>query len=347
MTEKDLPHDMHDRGIKHLLSYWKIFQQLMQGYTKENWVNRLDYQKSKRIERSFILKEYQKKESDVLYSVPLLESDREIYLYVLIEHQSSVDFSMPFRVLFYLVSLWMEIYKNTEQNLRTQKGFRLPPVFPIVLYNGKNSWTAATSVKEIVEYGELFTDFIPNLKYHLIDIPRLDIDKLKQIGNALAGVFILEHEISSEEFEKAFHDALDLIDKEHDDEIWKGILEWIRMRLLGNHPKKAEKLFQEIDFSKHNRKEIKTMLETMPRKLIAYGHKKGKIEGKAEGKIEGKAEGKIEGKAEGKAEGKVEGKIEGKQEIAIEMLKDHVDIKQIVKFTKLSEKEVLKLKKEL
>lgn len=44
---------------------------------------------------------------------------------------------------------------------------------------------------------------------------------------------------------------------------------------------------------------------------------------------------------------KVEGKVEGKREIALEMLKDGMGIPQVVKFTKLSEAEILKLKKQL
>lgn len=44
---------------------------------------------------------------------------------------------------------------------------------------------------------------------------------------------------------------------------------------------------------------------------------------------------------------KKEGEIKGKREIAIEMLKEGMEIPQIVRFTKLPESEVLKLKKQL
>lgn len=271
----DLPHDIHDRGYKHLLSFWKIFQQLIEGYVDEEWKNRLDFQKSERIEKTFILEEFAKKESDVLYKVPLLGTEREVYLYILIEHQSTVDFSMAFRVMTYLVRFWTEYYKNSDENLRTQKGFRFPPVFPIVLYNGEGAWTAATSLRELVEQGDLFTEYIPNVRYHLVDIPRISKEMLKEIGNVLAGVFLLEHEIHGEEFSKAFQEALDLFDRETDDEIWKAVAEWLSVLLRRRHPLDAVKLMQEIDFTKHNRQEVKTMLATMPEKLIAYGEQKG------------------------------------------------------------------------
>jgi predicted transposase YdaD len=52
-------------------------------------------------------------------------------------------------------------------------------------------------------------------------------------------------------------------------------------------------------------------------------------------------------KMEGKIEGKMEGKMEERREIAIEMLKDGMEINQIVRFTRLPEAEVLKLKKQV
>ena len=52
-------------------------------------------------------------------------------------------------------------------------------------------------------------------------------------------------------------------------------------------------------------------------------------------------------KKQGRTEGLIEGRTEGKQEIALEMLKDGMGIAQIVKFTKLTEENVLELKKQL
>ena len=45
--------------------------------------------------------------------------------------------------------------------------------------------------------------------------------------------------------------------------------------------------------------------------------------------------------------GREEGRVESREEIAIEMLKEHMAVEQIVKFTKLDKEKVLELKKEL
>ncbi|WP_422664938.1 Rpn family recombination-promoting nuclease/putative transposase [Aneurinibacillus uraniidurans] len=59
-----------------------------------------------------------------------------VIFYVLLEMQSSVDFQMPFRLLFYMLEIWRDILKNTDKNEAVRKDFRL------VLYNGKQEWTA-------------------------------------------------------------------------------------------------------------------------------------------------------------------------------------------------------------
>lgn len=316
MAEKQTPHDIYDRGYKLLLSFTKIFQQLMEGYVQGDWKSRLDYTKSQRIEKTFILKGLEKQEADVLYKVPLLgEEGKEVYLYVLIEQQSTVDYTLAFRVLCYLVAIWTEIYKNTDENVRRQKGFRLPPVLPIVLYNGALAWTATTSVKDLVEYGELFGDFIPSVRYHLIDIPRYSEEKLKQIGNSLAGVFLLEHERKSkEEFETNLKEALAIIGQEPDKELWKEIIQWIVVLLKRVFPEKGE-LLENLDFEKHKRKEIQSMLETMHKKLVGWGRD--------------------------------EGRQQGIREVAINLLKEGMEISLISRATGLSEKEIIALKREI
>jgi predicted transposase YdaD len=275
--EDKIPHDVYDRGYKLLLSFTKIFQQLIEGYVKGDWRNRLDYAKSQRIDKSFILKGLEKQETDVLYKVPLLgEQGKDVFLYVLIEQQSTVDYSLAFRILIYMGEIWTDFYKNTEEKLRRQKRFRWPAIFPIVLYNGAGTWTAAASLIELIEHGEVFKDFIPNFKYHLVDVSHYEESTLKQMGNSLAGVFLLEQERDSkEQLEMALKEALEIVNNEPDEELWKAIIEWIVVKLKREFPEKMGEVLDDLDFAKHSRKEIKSMLETMPKKLFTLGKQEG------------------------------------------------------------------------
>ena len=71
-------------------------------------VELLDFSKLTRLNRSFISDTLREQESDLLFSVPFQESAEadELLIYLLIEHQSTVDVTMGFRILFYMMQIW-------------------------------------------------------------------------------------------------------------------------------------------------------------------------------------------------------------------------------------------------
>ena len=333
-----LPHDIHDRGYKYLLSFKKIFQQLIEGHVKEEWKDKLDFSKSKRIEKSFIFEAFEAQESDILYKVPLIGANKDVYLYVLIEHQSSVDFSMAFRVMQYIMRFWFDYYKNTEKSLRSRKDFRLPPVFPIVLYNGDNRWTAATSLREIVEHGEIFGDYIPNVNYHLIDIPRTDIEMLKEKRDVLSAIFLLEHDIKREIFPRVWEEAVELVRTETDFEIWKAGAIWCRMFLESQYPEELRPLADKLKFAEAtegNKEEVISMLKQMPQRLVDYGMQKGIQKGIQKGMQEGIQKGIQKGMQEGIQKGIIRGLRKKFGEVPTTLVKQINSIKDMEKLEEL------------
>ncbi len=290
---KELPHDIHDRGYKLLLSFQQLFQYLIEGYVEGDWKARLDYSRCEKIDKTYILEGLDKQESDVLYKVPLIgtENDpKEILLYILIERQSTVDHSIAFRVLMYVMNIWNEIYKNADENLRRQKTWRLPPVFPIVLYNGNDTWTAARSLQEMVEHSNLFGNYIPNLQYHLIDIVHYDTNKLKALHNALSALFLLEQSQDHESFLQSIREANIILSQEKDTELWKAILQWIVFKLKSDFPQGNPEALKELQAAilHQPREECHTMLETIGRKIFEEGMQAGLEKGMQAGLEKGK-----------------------------------------------------------
>ena len=74
----------------------------------EHLVVHLDFSQLVHINRSFIPDNLREQESDIVYSVPFhSESEaEELLIYILIEHQSTIDLTMGFRVLFYMTQIW-------------------------------------------------------------------------------------------------------------------------------------------------------------------------------------------------------------------------------------------------
>ncbi|WP_017752317.1 Rpn family recombination-promoting nuclease/putative transposase, partial [Clostridium tyrobutyricum] len=119
-------------------------------------------------DKSYILEDFSEEESDIVYKVNIC--GQYVIFYILVEFQSRVDYRMPMRLLFYIVELWRERLKNTSKKDIRNKNFKLPAVVPMVLYNGKNKWTASRNFKDILGSNELFDENIIDFRYILFDV---------------------------------------------------------------------------------------------------------------------------------------------------------------------------------
>ena len=104
-----------------------------------------------------------------------------IYLYILIEFQSTIDPYMAIRIMAYVGLLYQDLIRKKDILANRQ----LPPVLPIVLYNGDAKWTAATEVATLVpKVPGLVAKFLPKLEYLLIDesqYTEADLSELKNL----------------------------------------------------------------------------------------------------------------------------------------------------------------------
>jgi predicted transposase/invertase (TIGR01784 family) len=134
--------NIHDSGYKILFSNRAIFRQLMETFVAQPWVALLDFERAEMVDKSFVSEHYKETESDLIYRLPL--SEDEIYVYVLLEFQSMVDRWMALRLLNYVTNFYM------DWNEGDPKARKLPPVFPILLYNGDARWSAAVEIADLI-----------------------------------------------------------------------------------------------------------------------------------------------------------------------------------------------------
>ena len=144
--------NIHDSGYKFLFSMVAFFQQLVETFVEETWVKQLDFSRATLLDKSFVSAAYENSEADLLWQVPLQGTNQFLYFYLLLEFQSTVPRLMALRVGQYLLSA-----KSDLQRIHNQATI-LPQIFPIVLYNGKERWTAPSQLSEleeqVVEMGE-------------------------------------------------------------------------------------------------------------------------------------------------------------------------------------------------
>jgi predicted transposase YdaD len=183
-------HQRHDTSYRFLLSSKKLFVELLRSFVHKGWVQRIDETNVQEIPHSFVLQDFKRKEADLVYRVQL--NGQEVVFYLLLEMQSKVDFQMPYRLLLYQVEIWRYLLTDEKKARTRKKSFRLPPIVPIVLYNGKQRWTAVRQFRKLLGNEEVFRSELLNFEYLLIDVARYTEEELLSLSNTIGSVFLLD-----------------------------------------------------------------------------------------------------------------------------------------------------------
>ena len=186
----DKTDNRYDKGYKRIFSIKKNFLDFIKKYISLNWMMELTENDLELINKEFTTDQFDTYESDLIYKVNTKEGI--IYLFFLLELQSYNDFTMPFRLLVYMIAIWMDYFKNCDKNVRKQKDFRLPAIMPIVLHNGEKNWTASRNFKEMIAHANVFGEYVVNFKYELVSINELTISKIKNSNTLIDNIFLAD-----------------------------------------------------------------------------------------------------------------------------------------------------------
>ena len=258
---------------------------------------------------------------DILYKIKKEET------FILIEHQSTVDYTMSERMSDYC----LVVIASRRKYMKKSKNRKAPVILPNVLNTAPKKWDATRTIKQ--EENNRYR--IPALKYpeyNVIDINDYRIDELleKRTGVALAMAFE-----KIREKEEIFYIINKLEERGINEREKRAMvliienLEDIIQRMIKNLTK------EEIEEIKKAMKEIISKgsdFMTNFAKTFIRIYKEERVKGREEGR------------AEGKIEGKVEGKVEGIFQVAKEMIKNKVQDEDIMKYTHISKEELEELK---
>ena len=326
--------NIHDSGYKKLFSNRTIFRQLIETFVNQEWVHSLDFDKCEPLDKSFISEHYKETESDLIYKIQF--HDREVYIYILIEFQSTVEPFMALRVLNYITNFYMDFLVN---NSGVSK---LPAVFPIVLYNGEAPWTAPVNLSALIEQNLPLGTFALDFQYFLIAENEYNQEALLNIRNIVSTLFLAESHYDLDVLEV---ELLNLFSSEADRQAVSLFLNWFRQ--LAAHGRIESGDYQALEYIYRTEEEVKTMLVTALERERKEIFQNGLLEGEQKGRVEGKQEGLREGEQKGRVEGKQEGRIEEKIETAKAMLAKGMEIPLISEITNLPKTQLLQLKEEL
>lgn len=186
---KEKTHQYHDKIFKEILDNKKELANFMKKYLKCEEIKEENVEK---YNRKFVTKNLKSKESDIIYKI----KNRNVF--ILIEHQSKIDYRMPERITEYCIELIRSVIKVRNKNTA------YPLIYPIVLYTGNKKWDAPLTLGDSQEE---YCDF-PQLnypKYNLVDVNNYSKEKLIDEKSMIAKAMLFEKIETKEEFEKTMY----------------------------------------------------------------------------------------------------------------------------------------------
>ncbi len=158
----------HDAFFKEIFSNPEHAAGFFKKHLPAEIAARIDFQTLNLMPGSFVKPDLKQTHSDLLYSV--MVAGRELMLYLLFEHQSTVEEVMRLRLFGYTHGICDRHYQL--------HGLPLPPVFSIVIHQGPDRWTPSKSFEDQFDLPEdLRKDFLPYLPkfdHFLLDLSKYD-----------------------------------------------------------------------------------------------------------------------------------------------------------------------------
>jgi Putative transposase, YhgA-like len=262
-----------------------MVEELVREFVPEALATGLDFSGLRRVNPKFHSgrRSARRREGDVIWRLPTCEGT-DIYLYLLIEFQSTSDWWMPVRTQVYQGLLWQQVID--EKKLKA--GARLPPLLLLVLYNGIQRWKAPTDIRDLIALSpdSALWPWQPQIRYYLLDMGAFPRDDLTRRTSVAALLFRLEQPLSSQDLKELVGEVVGWV-RRHPDyaDLRRLFTELVRRAFIGlgvTRPIPEDLL------------EMKTNLERLG--------KVWKRQWRAEVKAEVRAKVRAEGKAEGKAE---------------------------------------------
>jgi len=216
----------HDHSYKLLFSHASLVRDLLQGFVLEPWVADLDFSTLENTARSFTSDDLRKREDDAIWRVRCRES--WIYIYILIEFQSTVDRFMAVRLMNYISLLYQDLIRSKQLLANGQ----LPAVLPLVLYNGNRPWSSSLSLQSLIqEVPGGLSRYRPTLTYLLLDESRHPLGGVAP-GNLVDLIFRLEQSKTPADVRKVVQELIGWLKAPEQTSLRRSFAVWIRRVLL-------------------------------------------------------------------------------------------------------------------
>ena len=263
----------HDRSYKLLFSHPIMVRDLLEGFVREGWLAQLDYASLEQVPATYVSAGLHERTNDMVWRARW--GSDSIYIYLQLEFQSTVDTFMAVRMLTYIGLLYEKLI---DAGTLSADG-KLPPVLPIVLYNGSARWRAEREVSPLVQTGpKALQLYCPQMRYLLLDEARFRDSELAPMRNLVAAVFRLENSRTSVQIGEVLSALVEWLKDPEQDRLRSVFIKWVRGTILTRIPDAP------VDET-HDLAEMRKMVVSLSHEWKAEARREGLAEGRQEGEV--------------------------------------------------------------
>ena len=175
-----------------------------------------------RVNASYVSEQFSERHGDMVWKVRL--SDHVVYVYLLLEFQSQSERWMALRMQVYVGLLYQDLVKRHE--LAPPAG--LPPVLPVVFYNGETAWNASEELRHLIAAGpDELESYQASQRYLLIDQHSIEPAALIGVQNLVAALFRIELSDSPQVLRSVLETLVAWLAGEEQTSLRRSIADWI------------------------------------------------------------------------------------------------------------------------
>ena len=259
-----------------------------------------DYGTLERLPAEYVGNAFQQRRGDTAWRLRARSADHAggwLNVLVMLEYQSTTDSAMALRVLEYTALLYGELLRAGSH-----RPGALPPVLPIVLYNGDAPWRPTVEMRNLIARpSAVLAPYQPSQRHVVLDERHVTAEELKLHGLTLA-MAQLEQSRSVEDLAHVARRLTALLSA-GERELRRTFADWLRVleRRLGarGQPRQPTDDLSLEDMTVS----LEERVAEWPKPYIRQGREEGRREGISLGREEGISLGREQGITLGREEG--------------------------------------------
>ncbi|MDR0610659.1 MAG: Rpn family recombination-promoting nuclease/putative transposase [Planctomycetaceae bacterium] len=288
----------HDAFCKSKLCNLQKARKFLKHILKPEVLELLDLAKLQIDPETYVDEELKRLYADVLYRIPIKNSNETIVVFILIELKTENDQWTIFQIVKYVVRIWDREFQAVESAAKAENAdeeakqrfanFLFPMVIPVIFHYGKRKFTSPRELIELIRTLQGMEEFALNVKAMLCDVTTFAPDDFSQDQELSVLFMVLQMVFSKNVCDRLLEIYRKLQPTIH---LKESQQEWYDALHYAASSAKHFKYQDFINLTKQTPKEGGiTMSTSLLDELVAKGEAKGKAEGKAEGEAKGKAD---------------------------------------------------------